>query len=157
MSAALPELLPDAERLVSAWLRTRPAVTALVAQRVYTTWPHARPVDTKQPLLLVQRVGGIPPFSRPLVLDEAELQLDAYGGGKHAAHLLTVIVCRELVHGLTDAVTPDGVVHGVTIGPKRWLPDESFSPARPRYVTDVTLTLTAVRPPALGLTSLAVS
>ena len=140
------ELLPDVERLTSRWLRARPAITALVADRVYTAWPHSSPEQTRQPLLLIQRVGGAPIFSLPLVLDAAELQLDAYGGPKHASHALAATACRELVE-LTDQPTEDGVVHAVTIGAKRWLPDESFSPPRPRYVCDITLTVTA-RPPA---------
>jgi hypothetical protein len=138
------EILPDVERLVSLYLRNAPPVEALVDDRVYTAWPHTRPDDAAQPLVIVTRIGGIPPFSRPLVFDEADLQIDAYGGGKHAAHRLAATV-RATLAFLTDRVEPEGVVHGVTFGALRYVPDESFAPARPRYVLDVSLTTTPNR------------
>jgi hypothetical protein len=138
------EILPDVERLVSTYLRSSPPVEALVGERVYTSWPKTKPDDVAQPIVLVQRVGGIPPFSLPLVVDECDLQIDAYGGGKHAAHRLAATVRASLAF-LTDRVEPDGVVHAVTFGSLRYVPDESYAPARPRYVFDVSITTTPNR------------
>lgn len=137
-------LLPDVERLVSRYLRDSAPVDALVGDRVYTAWPHTGTEDTKQPLVLITRIGGDPPFSYPLVVDACDLQVDAYGGGKHQAHQLAATV-RQSLAALVDRVTPDGVVHAVTFGALRYVPDESFSPARPRYVMDVSITTTAAR------------
>lgn len=138
------ELLPDVERLVSRYLRDSAPVDALVGQRVYTAWPQTGTEDTKSPLVLITRIGGDPPFSYPLVLDACDLQVDAYGGPKHQAHQLAATV-RQSLAALVDRVTPDGVVHAVTFGALRYVPDESFSPARPRYVMDVSITTTAAR------------
>jgi len=144
------ELLPDVERLVSGYLRASGPVSALVGERVYTAWPHSSPEEAKQPLVLITRIGGDPVFSVPLVLDECELQLDAYGGGKHHAHQVAATV-RAALAFLTDRVEPEGVVHAVSFGALRYVPDESFAPARPRYVLDVTVTATPNRAPvALG-------
>ena len=99
MSAA-PELalLPDAERMVSAFLREDARMQALVGDRIYTAFPAQAGPDA---LLLIQRVGGTPPLSVPLVVDAAELQLDAYGGPKAKAYQLaaTARACRARWRG----------------------------------------------------------
>jgi Protein of unknown function (DUF3168) len=136
------ELLPDVERLVSRYLRTSGPIDALIGERVYTTWPN----EATLPLVLVTRIGGEPPFSRPLVLDECDLQLDVYGNRKHEAHQLAATVRAQLAL-LVDRVTEDGVVHAVTFAALRYVPDESFSPAQPRYVVDVSITTTPQRAP----------
>lgn len=142
--SAMPalELLPDAEQVVSAFLRAHPRITALIGDRVYTVFPaQAGP----EPLLLLQRVGGEPPFSHPLVLDIAQLQMDAYGGPKKAANVLAA-TARAVLTELEDASYPE--VASVRFHSLRWVPDETFSPPRPRYVFDVDV---AVRTPSPGV------
>lgn len=141
------ELSPsaDVERLVSVALRADERVAALVGDRVWTTWPANASTETKQAAVLLTRIGGGPPFSRPLALDSADLQVDAYDGRKHSCFALIATVLAALVD-LTDLETPDGVVHGVTVSALRYVPDESFQPARPRYVADVTVTASPPRP-----------
>ena len=134
-------ILPDAERLASAFLRGHVGVSALVGDRVYTAYPANAGTA---PLVLVQRVGGAPPIARPLVLDRATLQLDAYGGTKAQAHELVATVLDALSE--LAGVRPEGTVAGRELGPIRWQPDETFTPHRPRYVADVTL---YVRPAAV--------
>jgi hypothetical protein len=138
-------LLPDCERLVSRFLREHLDVAALVGERVYTAFPAQ---EGDEPLVLVQRTGGFPPFSQPLVLDEALLQLDCYGGPKALAHELAATV-RAALCELEGAVRAEGSVTGVTFGALRWLPDPTWKPPRPRYIADVTIyTRPAVVPAA---------
>jgi len=138
------ELLPDVERIVVDELRANAAVAAIAADRIFTTWPKSRDDVAKSPVVIVTRTGGAPPFSRPLRLDSCELQIDTYGGGRGASWQLTATVLDALVE-LTDRVSALGVLHGVTIVASRFVPDESFAPARPRYVTDVTVTASPPR------------
>lgn len=154
MSVALElALLPDVERLVSVWLREDADVVALVDDRVFTAWPKADPARSEQALVLVTRIGGEPPFSRPLVFDLCTLQLDCYSATKpdrkHGAHALAETVRRSLSK-LVDQVRPEGVVHDVTFGAKRYIADESFDPPRSRYVCDVDVT-TSPNQPTSGL------
>jgi hypothetical protein len=142
----MPELalLPDAERLVSAYLRERPRMQALVGDRIYTAFPAKAGPDA---LLLIQRIGGAPPLSQPLVIDAAELQLDAYGGAKATAHELAATARAELT-ALEGQVRPEGVVSAVRFGALRWLPDDTYDQPRPRYLLDVTLTVSVAKTPA---------
>lgn len=123
-------ILPDAERVLSAWLREQPEVAALLGERVYTAYP-ARAGDA--PLVLVRRFGGEPPFPTPLVLDLANVQADAYGGTKAQAWEVAATVRAVCAaRGRGDTTGPTILVRTV-----RYLPDESFNPPRPRYVCDL--------------------
>lgn len=135
------ELVPDAERLVSAYLRSEPRMQALVGDRIYTAFPAKAGAE---PMLLIQRVGGAPPFSYPFVADAAELQLDAYGGPKATAHELarTAQACLSALQG---QVRPEGVASAVVLGVLSWQPDETYDPPRPRYLLDVTVTVTVAK------------
>lgn len=144
MSVSELALSADVERLLSVALRADGRVVALVSDRVYTTWPHNRSDDTSQPCVLITRIGGGPVFMRPLALDACELQVDSYGGRKHASWQLAATVAAVLVE-LADTTHDEGVVHGVSIDALRYVPDESFTPSRPRYVADVTVTASPPR------------
>lgn len=139
MTVELP-ILPDVEQVVSAYLRRDPRTAALVGDRVYTAFPAKAGTA---PLVLVQRVGGVPPFSQPLVADAPVVQLDCYGGGKREANRLMETV-RAALAVLEGTVQPEGVIAGVRFGTAQYLPDETYRPPRPRYVLDVTVTTRAV-------------
>lgn len=126
-------MIPDAEALVSQYLRDQDSIEALVDERVYT----ALPKSPEWPLLMVRRVSGAPVTSRPLHLDAAVLQLDAYAETKKQAQTLVETARSELaeLEGTHDL----GVVSGVLFGPMSWLPDGDYTPAKPRYVADVTV------------------
>jgi hypothetical protein len=150
VSVAYPELalIPDVERLVSAYLRGRPRMTALVGGRIYTAFPAKAGAGA---LLLIQRIGGEPPLSQPLVVDAAELQLDAYGGPKALAYQLAATARAELA-ALEGQVRPEGVVAAVRFGALRWQPDDTYDQPRPRYLLDATVTVTVAKPaPATAL------
>jgi len=142
------DLLPDAERLTANFLRANARIAALVGDRVYTVFPAKAGAA---PLLLLQRVGGEPPLSIPLVVDAAQLQMDAYGGPKQAAWELAA-TARAVLTELEGAARPEGVVSAVRFGALRWVPDETYTTPRPRYVFDVTLTVRTTVVPVVGLT-----
>jgi len=137
-------LLPDVERLVSGYLRQHSLVEGLIGERVFTVFPSQAGGES---LLLVQRIGGTPPLSHPLVIDEAQLQLDAYGGSKVQAWALMACTLAALDE-LQGLVRPEGSVAAVRQGAIRWQPDDTFKPVRPRFVADVTLTTRPATPAA---------
>ena len=131
-------MLPDVEQIVSLYLRSVTEVTDLVGQRVYTQLPNSPTF----PLVKLTRFGGAPVFNRPLHLDRALLQFDAYGGNKRESQQLAEMVRAALADpdfvGLRELDgDPIGVVTGVDFGDLRWLPDSSYTPAKPRYVFDI--------------------
>lgn len=120
----------DVERLLSAWLRNRPEIAAIVDDRVVTTVPN-RAVF---PFLKITQLAGEPVYSQPLFLDEAYLQLDAYGGPKVQARELIDLVRHAMSEefcGLHDGV---GVVTSVRFGDLSYIPDDGYDPAVPRYL-----------------------
>lgn len=132
-------LAADVEKIVSAYLRSRSEVTALVSDRVYTEIPS----DATVPLVVLNRLGGAPVRSRQLWLDSARLQFDCYGGSKKT----TLTVAETVRACLWDAATAThtgGTVTAVTFGELLWLPDETWlttnGKARPRYLFDATVT-----------------
>lgn len=127
-------LLPDIEALVSQFLRDQAEIVTLVDDRVYTEIPNT----PTWPLLRLQRVAGGPVLSRPLWVDAAVVQFDAYGGSKAQAHTL-IQTARAVVGERLEGTHVLGVVSGVTFGSLSWLPDSSYSPARNRYVADMTV------------------
>lgn len=136
-------LLPDVEALVSQFLRAQDEITDLVDERVYTVIPK----NAAFPLLLAHRPpGGLAVTSRPLYLDAALVQLDAYGGSKGQARNL-IETARAVLAARLEGVHESGVVTGVQFGSMGYLPDPDFTPARPRYVADLTVW---VRPQPAG-------
>lgn len=126
----------DAERLLSAFLRSRSEITALVEDRVYTDLP-SRPVF---PLVRIQLIGGAPRFSLPLYLDDAVLQIDCYGGPKVQARQLVDTVRALAASSFFRTVHAEGVVSNVDFGGLQYLPDVEFDPPKPRYVAELTIT-----------------
>lgn len=124
-------MLVDAERLLSAWLRDQDEITALVADRVYT----AIPASPTWPLVRLTRIGGAPVFSRPLHLDRALIQFDVFGGPKVIAWEIAE-TCRAALSDLPNEPTGLGVITGIQFLSFLYVPDTTYTPARPRYVFD---------------------
>jgi hypothetical protein len=122
----------DVERLVSAWLRARDDIVALVEDRVFTEMPN-RAVF---PLLRLTLIGGNAVTSRPLYLDQSFIQLDAYGGPKVMARQIMDTVRFALDTELVGA-HPEGVITGVEFAGLRYLPDDGYDPPQPRYSATV--------------------
>lgn len=129
-------LTVDVERLLSAWLRDQPEIIAIVGTRVYTEPPQrARALF---PFLRLQQIGGSPVHSRPLYLDESYLQFDCYGGPKVLARLL-MDNTRALLATRVVGAHPEGVITGCEFRDARYLPDDEYDPAQPRWVFDVSV------------------
>lgn len=123
-------LLPDVEALVREYLAGHASVSALVGSRVSTELPSG----TGQALTILLVTG------EEIVrdhLDEQIVQLSAWGGTKAEANLLVRTAWAVLL-AAPDSDHARGVVtHVRTVAPPRWLPDDSLTPVRPRYVTDM--------------------
>ncbi len=91
-------------------------------------------------MIRMTRIGGEPPFTRPLWIDRAWLQVDCFGGSKYEsetlAHTARMVICDEFP-GVQDLI----VVSNVMAGGLVYQPDETYSPPKPRYMFDVTITL----------------
>lgn len=132
----LDAALVDAEALLSQFLRAQDEMVAEVDDRVYTVIP----TKPTWPLLRLTRVGGGVAMSRPRRIDRPLIQLEAYGGSKKAAHDLIELAC-QLIAGRILGIHDDlGVVAAYRFGPLSYLPDNTYTPSRPRYVADVELT-----------------
>lgn len=128
-------LLPDVEVLVTSFLRAQPEV-ATITTRVYTTIPE----NPTFPLLRVRRIAGFPVLHHPLHLDAPLVQIEGYAQTKGAARLLTE-TARAVLAERAIGTHSTGVVSDVRFGAMSWLPDEEFTPPKPRYVADCTITL----------------
>lgn len=124
-------LLPNTEGILVAALKASPPVRALVGARVYTDLPATKTF----PLVRLTRFGGAPVFSRPLLLDEADIQVDCWADTKTAAFDLVNAVRAALA--ALRGVHPLGTVTGVEVGRLAYSPDATFDPAKPKYELDV--------------------
>lgn len=122
-------LSPNVEALVSAFLRSRSEMTALIAQRVYT----ALPADVVYPAVRVTQLDDIPVTTRPLHLVSALVQVEAWGGSKSEAWNAAA-TARALLDELVEGVHTQGVVTGTRVGSLRDEPDITFTPAKPRWL-----------------------
>jgi hypothetical protein len=130
--------LPDAEVLVTTFLRQDPDVTALVGDEVYSTLPAKQ---ATWPVVRVTRVGG---SADPLgIIDFPLVQVDVWGGPKTTAQdiaqAMRTAFATRLPLRLGDLGTLALGPGDGALGSLRDLPDETFDPARPRYIFDVRL------------------
>lgn len=117
--------LPDAELLVTRFLRNHPDVTPFVGARVSTELPP-RPVI---PAVTLTRIGGVPSLAG--YLDEARLEISAWGRTKGEAEQLarTVEAAMLALPGThVDGTVTYSVQEGVGL---RWNPDDASD--TPRY------------------------
>jgi hypothetical protein len=130
-------LLPDVEAMTSTFLRAQAEVTALVGQNVYTVTPND--VTTKFPFIRLTRIAGQPLFSQPLVVDQARIQVDCWGGPKKLAWQMAA-TCMAVLSERFIGTQTGGVVCAVEFGALIDQPDASFDPPQPRWLFDVTIT-----------------
>jgi Protein of unknown function (DUF3168) len=125
----------DVERLMSAWLRARPEITAIVDDRVVTETPNR----VVFPFLRISQIGGAPTWSQPLWLDEAVIQLDAFGGPKVQARALIDAARAALSEDFLGSHAGVGVVTCVTFGDLSYIPDDLWEPPKPRYAATASI------------------
>lgn len=117
---------PDAELVAVKWLTG-------AGLRVSTALPAA-PV---WPCLTVTRIGGATNALR--AYDRARLQIDGWGADKASARLITSQALTALW-----AMTGTTVADVTSVDPDlglAWLPDDTVTPTRPRYIAGVVVTL----------------
>lgn len=120
-------LLVDIEALLVAYLKAQSAITTLVSTRVSTELPPT----AEFPALTLSRIGGIP--DKPVFADHPQIQVEAWGRTKLEASNLARVAFRVLIE--IPQVHSGGTVSdcspslGIT-----WAPDDTFSPAKPRYI-----------------------
>lgn len=131
-------VLPDLERVLSAFLRAQPEIADVYEGRVYTSIP----ANPTWPLLRLTRIGGVPLLSNLLWVDRAMLQLDSWGGPKAQAHD-GIEVVRAVMDARFLGHQDDAVINNVSFGEMRYEPDAEYTPARPRYLTTVDVTFHA--------------
>lgn len=136
---------PDPEGAVRDWLRTRPSVQAIAAQRVFFGVPKVDPV---WPLVSVFRIGGGNALGDAPV-DEPILQIDCWGelypngnGNKAQALALANAVRGELADLDNDTLIATGVRAAIEAVEMTFAPDPDND--RPRYVLTVTGSFIAV-------------
>ena len=130
-------LLPDVERMVSNYLRSKTEVTDLVGTNVYTVVP--KDPTGKFPLVRITRVSGAPLFSRPLRVDQARIQIDCWGGSKQLAWQTAATIAALLSEDFLGTHT-EGVVNDVQIGGLLDQPDTTYDPPQPRWLFDAVIT-----------------
>lgn len=129
-------LLPDAQAIVSQYLRSRSEITALVDQRVVSHLARD-PESQTYPVLRVVRIAGAPVYSVPLFLDEAWFQIDAFGGTTAQAWTLAA-TAQAVLTELPSYNTALGQITGVRFGSFAEQDDDNFSPPKPRWRFDFT-------------------
>lgn len=128
------QVLPDAEALVSAFLRASPDIAAL-GGHVGLQLPPAPP----WPCLIFHRVGGVARW--PLHLDPARLQFESWSDdrdqARHGAAVMQAVL-QNLPGVRTYTSLGQPAVATVTAvvedGGLLWAPDRLVTPVRPRYL-----------------------
>lgn len=124
-------LLPDAELIVTRFLPAQSEVAAIAEDRVYTEHPKTK----TWPAVRVTRFSGSPIIDRPLHLDAAQLQIDAYAGPRSLSRRLAEtcrasIAARLIGTQHDDNGLPIGVVTGAAFGELRGPTlDDSLTPS----------------------------
>lgn len=134
------QLLPDAERFLSAFLRAQPEVAALVAARVYTVLPE----EKVWPTVRLTRVGGAPADLGDLALwaDDPSIQVEVWAARKADAWQVARTVLAVAAERLVGAHPDHGLrVLGRRFGAIRYVPDPTFTPAQPRVLFTLDLTI----------------
>lgn len=129
------QLPPNMEALVSDFLRQQAEVSALVADRVYTAIPAA----PTWPLVRVTQLLDVP-TGAPLWGIAYTIQVEAFGGSKGDAWRIAQ-TCRAAIDArLAGNYTAHGaVVSGSKPGGLVDLPDDSLTPAKPRWLFSSTI------------------
>ena len=135
------QVIPDCEAIIIPYLYNHPDLVALDA-RVASQLPAT---FTRPWVKATQLNARNHPSSPAEHLITYSMQFDCYAGstgGQAEANLLSRTV-RAVLHALPQATVSGAVVSRVTFTTHMRLPDDSFEPARERYVIDAEVTLHA--------------
>lgn len=128
--------MPDAERLVSAFMLDHADIAGVLDDHVYTVFPRGGPGAV--PFARLRLIGG-PPRPGPMRwLQTARIQVDVWATPKAHASLIAETIAAAVTRDIVGT-HPDGVVTGVDVEtPPAYLPDAELSdPPTPRYTFDM--------------------
>lgn len=135
--------LPDLQQIVIEFLLSCEDVTDFFTtepfDRVYSQFPKTK----VWPAVRVTQFNDQPVRQNPLHIIRASLQIEAFGGRKKTAKRLAE-TCRSLLHSDLPDTYDDGVITNVESFGMRDLPDETFTPAQPRWLFVAVVTAHAV-------------
>lgn len=131
-------LLPDAEAFLSGWLRSQAELAELVGERIYTILPK----EKVWPTVRLVRIGGAPLATAESALwgDAPSIQVDVWAARKADAWRVARTIqaaISERLRGTHGALK----VSGVTLGSAQYAPDPEFTPAQPRVILTLDLTI----------------
>jgi len=124
---------PNMEALVSAFLREQPEIITDIADRVYTAIPTSATYPCVRVLQLLDQPAGAPLWAVAFTI-----QVEAFGGSKAEAWRIASN-CRAAIDARLAGEYAQGVVNGSTPGSLIDLPDETFEPAKPRWLFTSTI------------------
>lgn len=122
------DLLPDVERLTIGFLVAQPEVQALAAGGVHSEFPK----DKTFPLVRVHQFGTLP-ARNPRWLETSTVQIEAFGGSKNQARQL-LETCIATMQARMQGTHDLGIVTDVRFTGLADVPDETFTPAKPRWL-----------------------
>lgn len=124
--------LPNAELLMTSFLRQQETVTALLGDNIFTTLPKG---FADWPACRVTRFGGNADVD--VLLDYPLLQFDIWGGPKITASQAASRIQTALRTRLPWRLDGVGAIGSLlTLGGLRDFPDSTYDPARPRFIFD---------------------
>lgn len=129
------QLLPNVEAIVSTFLQAQPEMVALIGTRTYT----AIPGSPTYPLCRVTQYDDTKVTDRPLWVVRCSIQIEGFGGSKAEAYAV-VATAEACIAERLEGAHAGGTITGITWGSKRDLPDSTFSPAKPRWLTTAFIT-----------------
>lgn len=139
-------LMPDAERMLSTFLRTHADVVDLVGDHVYTVMPRQTPA--KVPFVRLRLIGG-PPRPGPMRWQRtSRIQIDVWATLKNQASLIAETIAAAASADMVGD-HEDGVVSAVDVEEPAYNPDADLSdPPTPRYTFDAMIDVHPHRTPA---------
>jgi hypothetical protein len=124
-------VLPNLEALLSAFLRDQPELDGVDVRTVFG--------DTvAYPAIRITLIADEKVTSEPLWIVRGSLQIEAYADRKAEAYS-TAAMAEGVIAARVKGEHATGIVAGVDIAPKIYLPDDEYEPAKHRYITGCTL------------------
>lgn len=128
-------LIPLADKIAVAWLAAHSEVTAIFGTRIAT----ALDPNPTFPFLTVTLYAGAEKSQRNL--DEQYLQLDSWGLTRAGAAAGIAIARAALIEAPSGSHTGAVVSHVRTVSTPRWMPDDTVTPPRPRYMCELAVSI----------------
>lgn len=130
----------DMEGALRDYLKTVPALSALVGSRVFLGIPSG---GTSLPFIQLSRVGGGPDVLTPL--DNAEISFSCWGAKKEEAANVSAALVSVLESMTAGTELESGLkCGGASVLLWLWSPDTSTDKPGARYLVDARITVKAV-------------